>query len=489
MPAAWASGNALNHVSGAWMTLADDLAHGTLYRPLHDADLGYGGTRYLPLAFALHAGLLRGGVGLLEAGWALSLAAGLLLVLGGFLLLRGLGVARAPALAFAALALGGFAAQHALTAIRGDLLPVAFSALGLAALARGRGRARIGAAALLLALAFAAKPTALTATAAGAIWLALRGERRTAAALSGITGALAVAAVVATDALSGGRFVAILRECAVDVGLRGLLVAPLRLAQELVLADLAGLALLAAATAALAASAPARARALPGPARDAPLLLPAVWLLASAAGAVAVFASAGAGVNHLVEVEAAAALALGAATARGPASRVARLAAPLAAAAAIAMALATWRGDARDSRLDEVRAVARVLPAGPVLSEDPTVPLLAGARPAVADPWMLRVVAARDPAIARGLVEGLARRRWSAIVLFEDLDAPGADAWYADRNLGLPLVAEIRRTYRRAATIGRYHLYLPRPPDPGPAAPRVRAAAQRRSVVEGRAAR
>ena len=55
LPAAWASGNALNHVSGAWMTLADDLAHGTFYRPLEGPAQGYGGTRFFPLAFAIHA--------------------------------------------------------------------------------------------------------------------------------------------------------------------------------------------------------------------------------------------------------------------------------------------------------------------------------------------------------------------------------------------------------------------------------------------------
>ena len=169
LPAAWASGNALNHVSGAWMALADDLAHGTLYRPLLDPTLGFGGTRFFPLAFALHAGLLRLGVPLLAAGDAVSAAAGALL--GGALsaLLRRAGLGPATALGAAALALAGFAAQLGLSAVRGDLPPVALEAAGLAALL-GRGppdpRPRTGAAAALLALAALAKPTALTALAA-----------------------------------------------------------------------------------------------------------------------------------------------------------------------------------------------------------------------------------------------------------------------------------------------------------------------------------
>jgi hypothetical protein len=481
MPAAWASGNALNHVSGAWMTLADDLAHGVLYRPLHDAALGYGGTRDFPLVFALHAALLRAGLGLLASGWALSAAAGGLLASSAFLLLRRAGLARAPAAAFAALALGGFAGQHALSAIRGDLLPVALSALALAVLARPGGAGRVAAAAVLLALAFAAKPTALSAAVAGASWLALRGERRRAAALAAGVGALALAALLATDALSRGRFLAVLWVCAVDGGVQGLVRAPVRLAAELALADPAGLVLVAAAAVAVAAAAPGLARAVrrgPPP----PLLLPALWLAAALVAACAVFTSAGVGLNHLVELEAAAALTLGAAT-RGPAPRAARLAAPLAAAASLALVLAIWRGDLRTSRLAELRATVRALPAGPILSEDPTVPLLAGARPVLADAWMLREAAAADPAIARAIADELARGRYPAVVLFEDLDSPEADRWYAGRNLGLPVVAAIRRAYRPAGTFGRYHLYVRSAPGAPGGEPRVSAAGEPRNVV------
>ncbi|HEX9052504.1 MAG TPA: hypothetical protein VF841_18400, partial [Anaeromyxobacter sp.] len=290
------------------------------------------------------------------------------------------------------------------------------------------------------------------------------------------------------DALSGGRFLAILRACAVDVTPGGALRAPARLAEDLVLADPAGLVLALCAAAAVLAAAPATVRALRarGPAPG--VLLPALWLGASAGAALVVYASPGAGLNHLVELEAAAALAIGAAT-LGPAPRAARLVAPVAAAAGLAIALVTWRDDLRTSRLDELRRVVAALPRGPVLSEDPTVPLLAGARPVVLDPWMLRVAAERDPAIATRLAAELARGRYAAVVLFQDLDAPGAAAWYDDRDLGLPLVAEIRSGYREAREIGRYHLYLPRAPRGPGREPRVSAANDPRGVVTGRTAR
>jgi hypothetical protein len=463
LPAAWESGNALNHVSGVWMALADDLARGTFYRPLHQPGEGYGGTRYFPLAFVVHGGLVRAGAPLLAAGYATALGAGLLLAAGVFLLLRALGRGRLAAAAFVPLALAGFAGQHALTAVRGDLLPVALSALGLAAIAGGTGRARLTAAAAALVLAFAAKPTALSATAAAVAWLVLRRQPRAALGLAALVAAGTGAAVLATQILSGGRFVALLAAAGTGGAAPGAaLRAPVRLAEQLLVADPAGLFLVVAAASVLAIALPSL---VAGVVRGAPvpLALPALWLASSAAAALAVLALPGTGVNHLVELEAAAAVVLGAAAANDAPGRISYRAAPVAAAFGLALALVQWRTDLASSRLAEVREVVRSLPPGGALvSEDPLVPLLAGRRPYLLDPWTIRLTALRSPTVAEPLADGLRRGVFPAVVLFEDLDDPSADAWYDGGNLGLPLVREIRSGYRRASGFGRYHVYLPR---------------------------
>jgi hypothetical protein len=457
LPAAWESGNALNHVSGVWLALADDLARGTLYRPVH-GDAGFGGTRYFPLVFALEAGLLRAGVPLVAAGYAASLAAGVALAAGAFLLLRALGLGGRAAATFAPLALAGFAGQHALASARGDLLPVALSALGLAAVARGR----VPHAALALALAFAAKPTALTATAAAVAWLALRRARGRAAALAAATALLAGLAIALTEALSGGRFLAGMSAVGgAGAGLATAIRAPIRLAEELAIEDPYGLVLALAGGVALAASLRPLARAARTGDPD-PRLLPALWLVVAWAGALAVLAVPGTGVNHLVELEAASAIFLGVQASSGPARRIARGGAAAAAVAGLAVAVAVWRGDRASSRLADAREVLRALPPGEVFSEDPLVPLLAGASPRMLDPFTIRITAEREPGIVAPLVAGLRDGAFAAVVLLHDLDAPGADAWYADANLGAALAAAIRRGYARAATTGRYHLYLPR---------------------------
>jgi hypothetical protein len=472
LPAAWESGNALNHVSGAWMALADDLAHGTFYRALQDPALGFGGTRFFPLEFSLHAALLSAGAPLLPSGFALSAAAGLALVGFAYALLRRAGLPAAAALTGAALALAGFAGQHALSAIRGDLLAVALQVAALAALAPGATRRRLALAALALTLAFATKPTALTALAAAVAWLLLRGERRAAVGLGVVVGLAAAAVTAATDALSDGRFGALLSACASGgAGPGDALRAPLRLARELYQSDPAGLVLVSAGAVALARAGGGGWLVLArGPAG-----LAALWVTAAWGGALVVFALPGTGVNHLLEVEAASAVLLGATAAAAPGLR-ARVPALAAAAAGLVLAAGLWRADARGGRLAELRAVAAALPPGaPVLSEDPLVPLLAGRRPLAVDTWMLRLAAERDPAADRPLRAALSAGRIPVVVLLADVDGPEADAWFTHGDLGLGPVEEIRRGFRLDARAGRYRLYRhgPAPQQAPPKTPDV----------------
>src|SRR4051794_31465714 len=53
----WNTCIGLDYVSGVWATLASDLRDGLFYRPLIGSN-GYGATRYFPLHFTLHAGLM-----------------------------------------------------------------------------------------------------------------------------------------------------------------------------------------------------------------------------------------------------------------------------------------------------------------------------------------------------------------------------------------------------------------------------------------------
>ena len=89
----WANDIGINVASGSMIAMAADLHHGIFYRPIVDS-LGYGGTRYAPLYFSLHAGLLALGIPIFPGAYLLSASAVVLLLLGVFFLLRELGVPR-----------------------------------------------------------------------------------------------------------------------------------------------------------------------------------------------------------------------------------------------------------------------------------------------------------------------------------------------------------------------------------------------------------
>src|SRR5437868_6401195 len=91
--ASWANDSHLEHVSGVWIALAVDLDHAVFYRPPF-GPYGYGGTRFFPLYFSLHAAGIRIFGGWRATGYFLSTLSVLLLLAGIFYLLRRLGADR-----------------------------------------------------------------------------------------------------------------------------------------------------------------------------------------------------------------------------------------------------------------------------------------------------------------------------------------------------------------------------------------------------------
>ena len=173
----WNDRYQINMVSGMCVALAQRLNDGVFYPALFDGE-HYGGTRYMPLPFVLHAGLARATGEYLVSGKTLTYLLSSLLFAQLYVLLRGLKCGRGSALALTALVPLTPAGFLACTTIRGDLLPVVLqlAALGLA-LRKHRPRNTV-AAGLLCALAVFAKVTAVWAGAAILVAHLVAGRRR-----------------------------------------------------------------------------------------------------------------------------------------------------------------------------------------------------------------------------------------------------------------------------------------------------------------------
>ena len=417
----WRGGLPYDATSGVWTALADDVAHGTLYRPVHSS-LGYGGTRYMPLFFVLHGLLMRAGAPAVAAGLTLTIAGLVLFLSGLYGALRRMGVARQRAAATALLLPGCISVQLLTLATRGDLLAAGLLLWGLSALLSRR----LGAAALFWTLAVATKLMAIWAPIAAACWLLLRAarsgdavasdraERRRAGRLLALTGAGVAGVLLATLVASNGRVLAAFAAAA-DGGAtwRYALAAPWWLLyaarQDPFFLGLA------------AAAAVMAGRRIRRVGWD----LPLVWAAGATLSTLLIFASPGADSNHLLDVLAAALVLL---ALEAPAREAAWI------AGVFAMAqLASQLPDAPATRhyLQEhgrptVQRVERfrrrlVLAGrgGPVLSENPLLPILWGERPEVADAFALRLLARRDARIGAELEGKLREHRYRGVLLVD----------------------------------------------------------------------
>ena len=142
------------------MALASDLHSGLFYRAPYGAD-GYGGTRFFPLFFCLHATGLALSGGWRFSGYVLSAASVVFLLAGCYCLLRKSGVDRWLAVAGCAAVLAGSSVQDAFLTIREDGLAAALNVWGVALCAGEYSRRRLYISAVLFALAFATKETSV----------------------------------------------------------------------------------------------------------------------------------------------------------------------------------------------------------------------------------------------------------------------------------------------------------------------------------------
>src|SRR6266699_2557678 len=119
-----------DNASGVWTALAQDLGRGIFYRPTADV-FGFGGTRYMPLFFLLHASLIRLSLDPVVAGVTLTLASTALFDLGVLFVLRELGLDWSLAAPLSVLAHAAVAIQVLTLQVKGDFLAGALNLWGV----------------------------------------------------------------------------------------------------------------------------------------------------------------------------------------------------------------------------------------------------------------------------------------------------------------------------------------------------------------------
>jgi len=405
-------GAGLRFVSGSWTALAVDASHGVIYRPVM-SPMGYGGTRYMPLHFTLHGGLIALTNDARLAGAILTLLSGVALLAGVYVMLRAYDVPRAWAACGVVLSLASIASQLAFITIRGDLLPAALNIWGLALLAKQKDRQdiRVGFSAVLFALAFSAKVTTLFGLAAGIAYLGLRRNYRASGRLIAIAGLAMLATLAAAYIASNGRILeSMIVSGSGGAGITDILKAPIKFGLFACL-DLGFLPFFVAAMILLAAR-------WGGAFRD----LPAQAVLWTLAATVFLFGSPGIDFNHLIDLHIACVIFVTLHAAQNDLPRVSTRifsAGGFVATAAIlivcGIAVRAFPTPLHDDRLAAYNAAHG--DSGPILSEDPWVPVTGGESPFVLDAFNLRLACAQNENVKTDLWQRISSHYFSGIVL------------------------------------------------------------------------
>jgi hypothetical protein len=456
-----ATGCYVDHVSGVWLALADDLGHGTFYRALV-GPTGFGGTRYLPLFFSTIAGLGALGFPPLVAGYVAGLLSASLLAVGLAWLLLELRLSPPFAAIFALLAVAPYFVQQTMLAVRCDVLAVGLATCGMAAVVDARRRVSgwvgpIGLAAAFFTLAAGTKVTAIYAAAVGVAALAIDRAWRQAALLFVAIVAGCAVGFVAIHVLSAGRAMESFTVCAFAGSSPG---ATLRNALPSQFAAIGGSRIL---TAVVVMASIAWVMQWRSPS------VATAWFPASALVTAIVLGSPGTvAVNHVLDLYIASLVTMAVWIRGHPRAWRGALGVLLA-----LMLLAAWQ-DARRVSAQRSREVARTLPGERqalaaaiarerVFSEDPTIAVMAGSTPYVLDPFSLRLVLMNRPDASAALLRQVERRAFTRVLLLQDPESRRGRGWYEYTQLGWPLASAILGNYRYQETKAGIRVYVPKP--------------------------
>ena len=455
----WRNDAGISFASGVMITMAADLKDGIFYRPLFDSG-GYGGTRYFPTYFCLHALLFKVGMPVLLSAYVLSTAAIVGLILGTFRLLRELGVEPWLAACSAVVLLAAGSVQMSLCTPQADGLAAALNVWGLAVIARPphSGR-RILLASLLFTLAWSAKLTTVFGLAAALVWLLATGYRRVPLLLAAETGCGYLMVAGAMIGASQGRVIDIFKACASGgADWKFIASGPWRMTSMAAYTD-PGLVLFAVLGLVVLAFVAFSAKLL----HD----LPALFLIATVAITIMIFGSPGTAGNHLLDVQVASVILLATWVANASSPFRKQLAVyalallTVIAAIPILRHIKTWSGWYHPHQFQQVIEV--IGPTNkPILAENPIIPVLAGQRPYVLDPWMVRLLRTHSPGFEQPLLQRLRNRDFSAVVLNTDASLKGVRWWYDTVAFGPGFVPALLDNYRLVQVIDKDWIYVPR---------------------------
>ena len=445
-----------SRTSGVWTALAFDFSEGFLYRPIFSG-AGYGGTRYMPLFFMIHGGLIRLGLDPVSAGFVAMQTSVAAMLAAMFLILRRLGLSAPMAAGLALVSLCTSIFQQYVADVNCDYLAAALGLIGLATYLpaaeapEGRRRSHLALAAVFSALGFCTKFTSIYVPAAILLHLIL--NRRWSDAMyfvgSGIVMAAALLGLL-QFASHGLMWENLARTATGGTEISYAVWFPLRFIEEIFYLNPAiGVLFITAAIAWVANSAGQR---------SSPVGLSfAMVSLAT----LMTFTSAGIAGNHVIALQAFSLVMIGACLKDVRISAAASVAFSLLSIFIVAAWLPGVPSPrksldiaSRETIAELISAIPKVrLDDGPVLADNPMVPVALRERAYLLDKFNFDELYRNDPAVSTDFESRINNRRFPVIVLSDEFDLPAREMMH--------------NNYKEVGKVGGFRILVPRAKDAG----------------------
>jgi len=455
----WRNFGDLESEGGMWTTLALDAANGIIYRPIF-SPLGYGGTRYSPLHFLIHAGLLKAGAPPIPSGFLMGIACALVTLAGIYVLMRKLQTPRSLAIPLTTFFLAAFCVRSGILSIKADLLATGLDVWGLiVAFPLGDSNPQKSAwprailAGICFALAVATKITSLFGICTIVTWLLLRRDFKNAARVLIIFLLVVAGIITAVQLASEGRLSHIfLLSASANSGIRRLLQAPYYFFHATAIRDRAVGAFWLAAIVALLC-------------RPHWTSLPTILMGYTTLGTVAIFGTHGTDMNHLMDLQIASLIVLGVQCRSGKLAHwilVFVVLISLHAAHSCINDINLMRTERNRHHLLACLAdTEKSSVKGPIFSDNPIIPILAGERPYMLDCMIFSAIDVRHYETQEALISDLTRQHFRAVIVNLDLThntiSTPNDPW--------PGILDIMKTkYQLTDMQDRNQVYLPKMP-------------------------
>lgn len=448
-------GHFLEQVSGSWAALAVDLSKGIFYRPLADETIGTGGTRWMPLYFVLHAGLIKLTGDVFFTGHILSLLSSALLLIAAWLIFKRAGLGFISCLVMITLPLCSNNLITAMTAVRGDILAAALNVLGLYfALSYNNKTSRIVISSLLFSLTVMAKITSVYGVIAVVLWLFFNNRKSDAYKFAGIFTGITIIFVIGIQIISSGRLLEIFTLCASGgTTIVKFIKSPFNFMSCLTGTDNGVLVVFTAGIAAMFF----KGREI---IRSQYALYMAVTLVIT----LFIFGSEGIVGNHLIDIHIASVLVIAGVISEYKLSHGAVI---KCCAAVILIAFFINSHGLRQIYKKEpfllhINKTAESLKGAKLIfAQNPWLPLIMKKDVYHLDPFMFRIIDMGKPELLRNFYTKLDNAEFDAVVFDQNPMAPWIPEWYDYSHFGRNFMNHVHRAYSYKENFGLYHVYIP----------------------------